>query len=181
MTEKFKKCIPVILKHEGGFVNHEFDPGGATNFGISLRWLKSLDATQTGELPGDINKDGEVNQEDIKKMTKKQAEFFYFVYFWKNQFEAINNDEAALHLFDMSVNAGVPRAVKLAQKVSGAKQDGIIGPKTVASINNMGDAFTKAYQRERCNFYKYLARRTQKFNIFLNGWLNRVETTNFES
>ena len=39
MTDKFLKCIPIILRNEGGFVNNKRDPGGATKFGISLRFL----------------------------------------------------------------------------------------------------------------------------------------------
>lgn len=32
-AERFKKISPVILRHEGGFVNDPADPGGATNMG----------------------------------------------------------------------------------------------------------------------------------------------------
>ena len=36
------RFIPKILKHEGGFVNHPQDPGGATNRGVTLGTLKRL-------------------------------------------------------------------------------------------------------------------------------------------
>ena len=55
----FSKAITVILKHEGGFSNHSSDPGGATNYGISLRWLKSEG------LYGDLDDDGDVDIDDI--------------------------------------------------------------------------------------------------------------------
>ena len=31
----FNECLEIILKHEGGFVNHPKDPGGITNLGIT--------------------------------------------------------------------------------------------------------------------------------------------------
>ena len=34
----FELAIPIVLKHEGGFADNPADPGGATNFGISLRF-----------------------------------------------------------------------------------------------------------------------------------------------
>ena len=32
----FNDAIPTVLRHEGGFVDSPNDPGGATNFGVSL-------------------------------------------------------------------------------------------------------------------------------------------------
>ena len=37
----FEDAIPTILRHEGGFNNDPVDAGGATNYGVSLRWLKA--------------------------------------------------------------------------------------------------------------------------------------------
>ena len=37
----FEKAHEFTSRWEGGYVNHAADPGGATNFGISLRFLKS--------------------------------------------------------------------------------------------------------------------------------------------
>lgn len=36
----FEDFVKVILKHEGGYVDHPNDPGGATKYGISLRFLQ---------------------------------------------------------------------------------------------------------------------------------------------
>ena len=36
----FDRALRVILKHEGGYVNHPADPGGRTNLGVTLRvWV----------------------------------------------------------------------------------------------------------------------------------------------
>ena len=38
----FESAIKKTLKHEGGYNEVKGDAGGATNFGISLRFLKSI-------------------------------------------------------------------------------------------------------------------------------------------
>lgn len=179
MTEKFNKCIPIILDHEGGYVNHKHDPGGATNYGISLRFLKKLGYNTSGELIGDTDKDGDVDADDIRIMTIDEAKHFYFQYFWKKEFELIGLDEVALHLFDMSVNAGVYRAVKLAQRITCATVDGIIGKETIKAINQEGQAYIYKYKQERKRYYHRLVDNNPKLKIFLNGWINRVESTEF--
>jgi lysozyme family protein len=37
--ERFRLSVAFVLKHEGGFVDHPADPGGATNFGITHKTL----------------------------------------------------------------------------------------------------------------------------------------------
>ena len=34
-AENFIPCLNMLLKHEGGFVNHPSDPGGMTNLGVT--------------------------------------------------------------------------------------------------------------------------------------------------
>ena len=35
MKKNFDKCLAMLLKHEGGFVDHHKDPGGMTNLGVT--------------------------------------------------------------------------------------------------------------------------------------------------
>ena len=54
-----------ILKAEGGFVNDPDDPGGPTNYGVTLNTLK--------RLGHDLNQDGRVDIADLKQLSATQA------------------------------------------------------------------------------------------------------------
>lgn len=75
--DHFNAALADVLKHEGGYSDHKADLGGATHFGISLRFLKQLP-----DLAGDINGDGHINVLDIQQMTAAHAAEFYRQYFW---------------------------------------------------------------------------------------------------
>ena len=72
----FELARPTVLRHEGGYVNNPNDPGGATKYGISLRWLKGQG------LLGDVTHDMVVDIKDIQALTVDQAAGFYRVQWW---------------------------------------------------------------------------------------------------
>lgn len=74
----YQLIIPIILKHEGGLTDDPYDRGGITNYGISLKFAQS---TKDKELL-DIDKDGDIDREDIKKLTKERAIEVYKKHFW---------------------------------------------------------------------------------------------------
>ena len=37
MKQNFEECLAHVLKHEGGYVDHPKDPGGATNLGCTKK------------------------------------------------------------------------------------------------------------------------------------------------
>ena len=41
MNRNFERALSLVLEHEGGYVDHPRDPGGATNLGITLDTLSS--------------------------------------------------------------------------------------------------------------------------------------------
>ena len=156
----FNKCIEVVLKSEGGYVNHPNDPGGETNMGICKRNYPDL---------------------DIKNLTRNQAIQIYHADYWnKMNLLDIYDENLILHLFDMGVNAGIRTAIKMVQKIVEAEVDGIIGNETVLLINNYPDDLTPLYITERKKYYFSLARRKPNLQVFLAGWLNRVDRTVFE-
>ena len=44
----FNDAVKKVLDAEGGFVNHPNDPGGATNFGITLNTYQTWMRKKTG-------------------------------------------------------------------------------------------------------------------------------------
>ena len=67
----FDTAIKKVLKHEGGYVDHKNDPGGATKYGISLRFIKQSNTDL------DLDNDGDIDADDIKEMTEDKAKEIY--------------------------------------------------------------------------------------------------------
>lgn len=175
----FERAIPEILQHEGGFVNHASDPGGATNWGISLRFLADhLEA-------GDFDNDGDVDIEDIANMTVDQAAEIYRQFWWdKYNYGLLNDQTVATKIFDMSVNMGASRAHKIVQmalnKAFGLQLsvDGVIGNATRGVINACEDDVEQHLLTTICDeqfgFYQRLIANKPSLKVFERGWKNRA-------
>lgn len=179
----FAKAIPTIFKHEGRFVNHRADPGGVTNYGISLRFLINLGDIDKDSWPdGDINHDGEVNVEDVKLLTQDQASTFYKLHFWdRNNYQKMTSQRVATKVFDLAVNMGSLQANKLLQRAINKKfgmhliADGIIGSKTIEAVNMCKEsAIIDGLKEEARQFYNDLVRKNKELFPFLKGWVNRA-------
>lgn len=158
-TDIFSRCVEIILKNEGGYINHPSDPGGETNMGIAKKFYPDI---------------------DIKNLTRIQAIEIYHKDYWnKMNLLDIYDENLVLHLFDMGVNAGIKTAIKMIQRIVEAKADGIIGNETIGLINDYPDDLTELYKQERKKYYFSLARRKPELQVFLRGWLNRIDNTHF--
>ncbi|MDR2666497.1 MAG: hypothetical protein LBB34_00030 [Holosporales bacterium] len=141
MTEKFEKGWEYVKKNEGGYIDDEDDSGGATKYGISLRFLKGLDIEE-----GDVNDDNKINEEDIKDLDEEKAKELYYVHFWlPPKCEEINDTRVAIKLFDMCVNFGVGGGAKVIQRAVNSNYDynkltvdGKIGKASLSAINTLG-------------------------------------------
>jgi len=133
----FLLAIPIILQHEGGWVNDPADHGGETNYGISLNMIVRV----LGLKPEDLGLQN-FNPGCMKLLTKDKACEIYHKYFWnKYNLDAVSDQNAANKIFDATVNMGGYWGVKCAQRACGATVDGMFGPGTLAAINKAGSAF----------------------------------------
>jgi lysozyme family protein len=161
----FLKAVEKVLKHEGGFVNHPADRGGATNWGITQKTYEKFMRRP-------------VTVDEIRRMPKGNAVAIYKEDYWdKVGGDKIKKYAIAFVLFDQAVNRGHNRAIKQAQKILGLYQDGIIGPKTIAAINDTNETeFLNKYLAESEKAYRSIASANPSQVVFLKGWLNRVES-----
>lgn len=163
MRGNFEACLTEVLKHEGGFVNHPLDPGKATNLGVTQATYEDW----VGHP---------VTEKIMRSLTVSHVRTLYKVKYW----EAIKADELPQGLdlcaFDFAVNAGPNRAARYLQKMVGADQDGVIGPKTLSLITQYirghgRDYAVMQYQDMRRDYYRLL----KTFPTFGKGWLRRVK------
>lgn len=169
----FNSAVAIILLHEGGLVSDAADPGGITNYGISLRFLQEHDL--------DENQDGEVDGDDIKGLTHDEAADLYRRYFWMaNGYDHIDDQTLATKIFDVCVNAGAKRAHILLQRALNAlganlPEDGQLGPTTWAALRGAAPAdLTQAICAAQANFYRNLVQEKPQLAKFLAGWLKRA-------
>ena len=161
----FNEAIGPILEHEGGYVDHPADPGGATNLGITFKLFKQY-APELG-VPS--------TKEALKALTITQAEHIYKKEFWdKMQGDKIKDQQLATQVFDFYVNAG-SNAIKLLQTELGVQADGAFGPTTLAILNYANPEIVFDQFRDgRVEYYKNLVVKKPALNVFLKGWLNRA-------
>jgi lysozyme family protein len=175
-----------LLKTEGGYVNNPKDPGGATKYGISLRFLviKGLiDGNRDGFADFDLNRDGRIDALDIKLLTPANAEALYLKLFYiETGFWSLPRPLDAA-MFDFGVNAGTATAVRLMQKAINTlineplKADGLLGPNTRRAIvlaTKAGPLLTR-FREQVTAHYRYLVANNGELQQFLAGWLNRVK------
>jgi lysozyme family protein len=157
--EIFLACIEIVLKNEGGYVNHPSDPGGETNMGIAKRFYPN---------------------EDIKNMTKERAiELYYRDYWLPMNLLKLKNRDLILQVFDFGVNAGIRRSIRFLQRLVQVTDDGIIGPVTINAINSQGPEIVEKFKNRRRIYYMNLAAQKPKLEVFLRGWLRRIDNTKF--
>lgn len=136
----FSKALEVVLKHEGGYVNHPNDPGGETIYGISRRSHPDVWA--------------------IGRPTLEDAKRIYHRDYWLPIKADALPYPVALMVFDAAVNAGNRRAVTLLQRALRVHDDGLIGPVTLAA----------ACRADTSTLVNHIAAERILFNSGLSNW-----------
>jgi lysozyme family protein len=165
MTKNFRDCLAIVLKHEGGYIFHEKDPGGMTNLGVTKRVWE--------EWVGH-----EVDEKAMRALTPAIVAPMYEMKYWRTSYCEKLPRGLDLLVFSMAVNAGAGRSVKLLQDAIGVVADGIIGPRTMAKINEANvETLIDKFSEARRAYYRGL----KLFPVFGRGWLARTDKERLEA
>ena len=158
----FDEILPITLKHEGGFVNHPRDPGGMTNLGVTkATWEK-----WTGET---------ASEAEMRALTVMDVAPLYRERYWKPVAGDSLPKAFALCVFDFGVNSGPARAAKYLQQLVGVKQDGQIGPKTLAALQQYVTSRGALQSIENYNdLRRGFLRNLNTYSVFGRGWMRRI-------
>src|SRR6188768_2869139 len=147
-----------VLAHEGGYTHHPSDPGGPTNFGITIHdYRRFIEANGTAL--------------DVKNMNRADAAKIYRARYW----DALRCDELPAGLdyavFDYGVNSGVSRAAKVMQRLLGQVPAAAMTDAAIAGMRNASpSALIAGLCDERLAFLKSL----KTWPVFGVGWGRRV-------
>ncbi|MCA0044571.1 holin-associated N-acetylmuramidase [Celeribacter litoreus] len=171
-----------IVAREGGYVNDPDDPGGATNYGVTIGTLSRLGI--------DLDGDGQVTATDLKRLSRTQARDIFIEHYF--QHPRIDELPPVLQpsVFDMYVNAG-SNAVRILQRLLNDMGqriaiDGMIGPQTIDAAqiaqSLAPEYLADAYGIARRNYYYALADRRPSSRKYARrqdggkgGWIVRAE------
>jgi lysozyme family protein len=171
-----------IVAREGGFVDDPDDPGGATNFGVTIHTMRRLGLDLTG--------DGAIDAADVRALTRAQAVDIFIEHYWRKPRIDTLPEPLQAPVFDMYVNAG-PNAVRVLQRLLiemgyDIDVDGAIGPQTVRAAQAAALAapahIADAYGIARRDYYYAIAdarpasrKYARRRDGGKGGWIARAE------
>ncbi|MDR0480131.1 MAG: hypothetical protein LBH31_10105 [Burkholderiaceae bacterium] len=150
----FDTAFDRLIGYEGGYVNNPVDPGGETNYGITLNVARACG--YSGSMCG---------------LTLSQAKAIYHDLYWDRAQCDQYPGAVAFQVFDAAVNHGVAQAIRFLQCALGVAADGSVGPATLAALHSASvpEVLTR-FNSERLNFYISLS----TWPALGKGWVGRV-------
>ena len=150
----FDTAIKHVLQVEGDYSDHAADPGGKTRYGITEA------VARTAGYRG-----------DMRELPLDLAKRIYREEYWN----AVRADELPagirLVMFDAAVNSGVGQAIRWLQRAVGAADDGVLGPRTMASLGALSaDGVRMRILAQRLRFMAGLP----NWPAFSRGWARRI-------
>jgi lysozyme family protein len=148
----FPIAVALVIELEGGdkLISDPHDPGGLTKYGISAKANPDL---------------------DVRNLTRIQAEEIYRARYWV----PLHGDEMpgplALVLFDAAVNVGIDPAIQMLQIALGVRNDGILGPETLAAARRavVVESVLQLTCR-RVEYYQRIVENRPASLRYLRGW-----------
>jgi lysozyme family protein len=158
-SENYPEAIRRLLMHEGGYTNNPHDPGGPTNFGITIHDYRKY-----------VNADG--TADDVRRMSVNEAKAIYKSKYWNAQ--ACDQLPAGVDysIFDYGVNSGIGRSGKVLRRVCGLPANThVVNDIVLAAVAKRDPAsLVAAINDERLAFLK----RLRTWPVFGKGWGRRV-------
>lgn len=169
----YRPGLQLVLAHEGGYVNHPADPGGATNKGVTQRVYDNY--RRRKKLP----------LRSVRFIEDHEVEEIYRTGYW----DEVKGDALPAGLdyavFDYAVNSGAGKAVKDLQRTLNAnanlfgisgqlKVDGAIGDATILAACKAADADEVELIEKYCNRRMGFLKSLKTFKTFGRGWTRRV-------
>lgn len=157
MRDTYQEAISKVFEDEGGYSNDADDPGGPTNWGITIadaRMYWKSNATSS----------------DVRRMPKSVAEEIYR----KHYAIPLHYDDLPAGVdyavLDFGINSGISRSAKYLQTIIGVNPDGTIGPGTLAAVTKSDPkALINRFYDKRLAFLQGLG----TWSTFGRGWSRR--------
>ncbi|HZP76544.1 MAG TPA: glycosyl hydrolase 108 family protein [Pseudolabrys sp.] len=159
-ASSYDESLRRLLVDEGGYTHHPADPGGPTNFGITIADYRRYAKPNASAA-------------DVKAMRVEEAKAIYRAKYW----DAQRCDELPAGVddtvFDYGVNSGIGRSGKVLRRVLGlsdatsAIDDGVLA----ALRQRDAKEIILAVNAERIAFLKRLS----TWPVFGAGWNRRVQ------
>jgi lysozyme family protein len=158
-ASSYDEALARLLVHEGGYSNHPSDPGGPTNWGITIRDARAYwkrDATAA----------------DMRKMPVAVAKDIYRCKYWKAMRCDALPAGVDYAVFDYGVNSGIGRAGKVLRRLLALPDNAstVTGEVITAAHRHDAKALIAAICDERLRFLEGL----RTWSVFGNGWGRRV-------
>lgn len=158
-SANFDRSLAQVLVHEGGYVNHPKDPGGATNKGVTQATYDQF-----------RRRHGQIAQ-SVKLITSREVGTIYKVNYW----DKVRGDETPPGIdfatFDYGVNSGPSRSIKDLQRALNVPADGVFGPKTMGAVLK---ANTREVIKKLCARRLSFVQSLKIWSTFGRGWARRI-------
>lgn len=176
MLDPTQMIDDLIDDREGGdkYTNDPDDLGGPTKFGVTLRTLQEWRADLT------------LTADDVKNLTREEAEAIYRKKFWFNTQVCHLPDGIQPIAFDICVLEGQREEVAILQLainrigICAVAVDGKIGPKTIDAAEEtcaeQQNPLIEEMVRQRCIHFDQLAITKPRQKKFLGGWKSRANS-----
>ena len=159
VASTYDAALARLLAHEGGYTNDAADPGGPTNFGITIADYRKY------VKPG-------ATAADVRAMKVEEAKAIYRSKYWDAQRCDALPAGVDYAVFDYGVNSGIGRSGKVLRRVLGLPDNDWRTSNDVLAALGKRDA--KAIVAAVCDERLRFLQRLSTWPVFGRGWGARV-------